>query len=78
MDPTMVVSVLVGAVVTGAVRVMFARLERRMEGVELLALRVEVLHERVTLIDRVLREVEGDVDGLRIEHARRVGSCGPR
>ena len=68
--------VAVGAVVTAAVRLMFARLERRMEGVEQLAMRVEVLHERVTTVDRVVREVELDLDRLRLEHAQRAGRCG--
>ena len=70
------VMVAVGAVVTAAVRLMFARLERRMEGVEQLAMRVEVLHERVTTVDRVVREVELDLDRLRLEHAQRAGRCG--
>jgi len=67
---------LVGAVMTAFVRHLFGRLERRMEGIEALALRVEVLHERVSVVDRVVRDAERELKRLSLEHAERAGRCG--
>jgi len=70
-----VVMVVAAAVLGGVVRLWFSRLERRMDGIEAMALRVEVLHERVSGLDRVVREVEGDLDHLRLAHERMAGRC---